>query len=218
MNSQQASPEQVKACSSGLGLRALSALILGPATLLLLMLGGIPFVALIVVAFTLSLREWRRMALQISRPGLYTLAGFIYLAACMLSFVLLRLCFAQGAWLNLCLLIAVWASDIGAYFTGKTFGGPKLAPRISPKKNLGRDGRQHGVLRPCPNFTLCFGALYSRPRYHDRDWFTAGSAVIRCGLPVWRRWASGRSFDLQIQAADRAQGYRPSYSGPWRTA
>jgi len=28
----------------------------------------------------------------------------------------------------------VWATDIAAYFTGRTFGGPKLCPPISPKK------------------------------------------------------------------------------------
>lgn len=28
----------------------------------------------------------------------------------------------------------VWATDIGAFFAGRTIGGPKLAPRISPAK------------------------------------------------------------------------------------
>jgi phosphatidate cytidylyltransferase len=28
----------------------------------------------------------------------------------------------------------VWATDIAAYFTGRRFGGPKLWPRVSPKK------------------------------------------------------------------------------------
>lgn len=32
------------------------------------------------------------------------------------------------------LFIAVWATDIGAYFSGRLIGGPKLCPAISPNK------------------------------------------------------------------------------------
>ncbi len=32
------------------------------------------------------------------------------------------------------LLLAVWATDTGAYFAGRLIGGPKLMPRISPNK------------------------------------------------------------------------------------
>jgi phosphatidate cytidylyltransferase len=32
------------------------------------------------------------------------------------------------------LFVVVWATDIGAYFAGRTLGGPKLWPRVSPKK------------------------------------------------------------------------------------
>lgn len=32
------------------------------------------------------------------------------------------------------LMFTVWASDVGAYAAGRLIGGPKLAPRISPKK------------------------------------------------------------------------------------
>lgn len=31
-------------------------------------------------------------------------------------------------------LLIVWGTDVGGYFAGKGIGGPKLAPRISPKK------------------------------------------------------------------------------------
>lgn len=31
-------------------------------------------------------------------------------------------------------VLAVWATDIGAYAAGRSIGGPKLAPRLSPKK------------------------------------------------------------------------------------
>jgi phosphatidate cytidylyltransferase len=43
---------------------------------------------------------------------------------------------ADGAGLKaiLFLFAVVWATDIAAYFTGKTLGGPKLAPSISPGK------------------------------------------------------------------------------------
>ena len=34
----------------------------------------------------------------------------------------------------LALLASVWAVDIGAYAAGRTFGGPKIAPAISPSK------------------------------------------------------------------------------------
>ncbi|GAB5449050.1 phosphatidate cytidylyltransferase [Gymnodinialimonas sp.] len=39
-----------------------------------------------------------------------------------------------GLVLVLFVLVAVWATDIGAYFGGRTIGGPKIAPKISPKK------------------------------------------------------------------------------------
>ena len=31
-------------------------------------------------------------------------------------------------------LLVVWATDIGGYFAGRGIGGPKLWPRVSPKK------------------------------------------------------------------------------------
>jgi phosphatidate cytidylyltransferase len=40
----------------------------------------------------------------------------------------------DGIVFTLWALSLVWACDIGAYFTGRTLGGPKLAPVISPNK------------------------------------------------------------------------------------
>ncbi|MBZ6378598.1 MULTISPECIES: phosphatidate cytidylyltransferase [Pacificimonas] len=40
----------------------------------------------------------------------------------------------QGYELLIWTLAIVWATDIGAYFAGRTIGGPKLAPKISPSK------------------------------------------------------------------------------------
>ncbi len=40
----------------------------------------------------------------------------------------------QGLNFVLWTLAVVWATDICAYFTGRTFGGPRIAPAISPSK------------------------------------------------------------------------------------
>ena len=60
--------------------------------------------------------------------------------ACLLGLILLGAWLAlvqlqaQSAWLIVWLLAVIGAADVGAYFTGRHFGGPKLAPRISPGK------------------------------------------------------------------------------------
>ena len=40
----------------------------------------------------------------------------------------------SGLWAVIFLFAVVWATDIFAYFAGRAFGGPKLAPKISPNK------------------------------------------------------------------------------------
>lgn len=39
-----------------------------------------------------------------------------------------------GEWWVFWILLMVWGMDIGGYFAGKLIGGPKLLPKISPKK------------------------------------------------------------------------------------
>jgi phosphatidate cytidylyltransferase len=60
-------------------------------------------------------------------------AGVIYICVPVVALVWLRND-AGGERLILWLMAAVWATDIGAFFAGRLIGGPKLAPRISPKK------------------------------------------------------------------------------------
>jgi phosphatidate cytidylyltransferase len=39
-----------------------------------------------------------------------------------------------GLWLLLFLLLCIWATDVGGYVAGRSIGGPKLMPSVSPKK------------------------------------------------------------------------------------
>jgi phosphatidate cytidylyltransferase len=72
------------------------------------------------------------LASQVRRG--WCVAGIIYAAALLVAPVLLRRDAAFGFAAILFLFVIVWLTDIAAYFAGRAIGGPKLMPRISPKK------------------------------------------------------------------------------------
>jgi phosphatidate cytidylyltransferase len=57
--------------------------------------------------------------------------GYVYIALPSLALLVL-----SWAWFELVfwLMLVTWSTDIFAYFAGRSIGGPKLAPRISPNK------------------------------------------------------------------------------------
>jgi phosphatidate cytidylyltransferase len=75
------------------------------------------------------------MALQ--GPGaepLLTGLGALWIAIPCISFLWLARAEHGGRQILLWLLAVVWATDIGAYAIGRSIGGPRLAPRWSPRK------------------------------------------------------------------------------------
>ncbi|AWM86919.1 phosphatidate cytidylyltransferase [Microvirga sp. 17 mud 1-3] len=65
---------------------------------------------------------------------LWAVSGFTYGAVIVLVPPLVRAHPFLGLVGLLWMFAVVWATDIVAYFTGRRFGGPKLWPRVSPKK------------------------------------------------------------------------------------
>jgi phosphatidate cytidylyltransferase len=64
----------------------------------------------------------------------WTAAGFLYAAVAEIASVLLRLDAVKGFVALVFVLVIVWVTDSGGYFAGRGIGGPKLWPRVSPKK------------------------------------------------------------------------------------
>ena len=68
------------------------------------------------------------------RERRWAVAGVLYLGLPCLALVSLRQHPESGMMHVLALFAVVWANDIGAYVFGRTIGGAKLAPKISPNK------------------------------------------------------------------------------------
>ena len=83
--------------------------------------------------------------------------GLLYVCAPVIALLFLRgqMPNLTGLMLAFWALGLVWATDIGAYFAGRSIGGPKLAPRVSPSKTWA--GLAGGVLA-----ALLTGFLFHR--------------------------------------------------------
>lgn len=162
----------------------ISALVLAPLALGLVIAGGWPFAALVAVVLVLMALEWRGLisvrlghrtsevasfgalalavvavvlamtgqagqalallaagallaaatARALGYPAFWTGLGVAYLGIPALALVWLRMLPEVGLVLVIWLLLVVWTTDSAAYFAGRYFRGPLLAPRISPSK------------------------------------------------------------------------------------
>ena len=98
------------------------------------------------------------------------------------------------------LVVVVWASDIGAYLTGRALGGPKLAPAISPGKTwAGAAGGLVGAALLGVGIALVHGLRHPGPPCLAR---AAGLAVAVSVL--------GQAGDLAESWAKRRLGVKDS--------
>ena len=92
-------------------------------------LGRLDVAALVLVAVAVAvLSSYRR------QRGPVLALAIAYIGAASLAFLWLRGLPGHGLGLALWLVLAVWATDVGALAAGRGIGGPKLAPVISPGK------------------------------------------------------------------------------------
>ena len=121
---------------SDLGIRTLSGVVMMGIAIAAVWIGGFAFTLFVALACLVILWEFWKLVCGFTTNGgdrvIWLIAGVLYIGVGFAT--LLKM--GQDDVRELAALIvgAVIATDVGAYFAGRTFGGPKIAPKISPSK------------------------------------------------------------------------------------
>lgn len=132
------------------------------------------------------------------RPGGLPWAplGLVYAAVPALAILWLRQLLTGGFGVAIWVFAIVWATDIGGYAFGKTIGGPRLSPRISPNKTWA--GLLGGMVFAAATSVLLgrlFGFVMPWPQL----------ALVAAGLAIWAQIG-----DLAESALKRHFGVKDS--------
>jgi phosphatidate cytidylyltransferase len=118
--------------------RILSGVILGALLLGDLWLGSWWYLGLLLIGGVLVLREYARLVWKITLQApvrvVWMVFGAAYVGLALYGLWRVRALPDVGLFFAAWLFLMVWATDIGAYVFGRTIGGPKIAPAISPSK------------------------------------------------------------------------------------
>jgi phosphatidate cytidylyltransferase len=122
---------------SDLGIRTLSSVAMMSVAIMAIWLGGYAFMGLVIAIGLGVLFEFAKLvfgfAYSLLAKILWLLGGAIYVGLACFSLILFSTP-VFGMTPAIMLIAAVIGTDIGAYFAGRSIGGPKIAPRISPSK------------------------------------------------------------------------------------
>lgn len=119
---------------SDLSTRAASGIAMIAVALGVTYVGGFLFAIFVAAAATAVYWEWSKLTKGWGVQ--WMLFGFVYCLLPALALLFLRERIGDGLDLVIWVFIVTWATDIGAYFSGRSIGGPKLAPSISPNKTI----------------------------------------------------------------------------------
>jgi phosphatidate cytidylyltransferase len=200
--------------TSDLGVRTLSAIVMVAVAGIALWFGGWVFTAFVVAVGAGVIWEWWGLASKIAKTplgaALWLVAGVSYVGVAIATLIELRGT-GGSAWLTVIVIGTVIATDIGAYAAGRSIGGPKIAPAISPSKTWA--GLGGGILAA----TLW---LLAANVWTAADIAQLGSAADRdSGLgPSWPTLAinalvSGTSAAVIAQAGDFFESWMKRRAG-----
>ena len=130
---------------------------------------------------------------------MFALSGIMYIGGLLGCLALLRTGENGRAW-ALIVLVATWATDVGAYLGGMAFGRHKMAPSISPGKSW--EGAVSGVC-----LALIVGAVSSR-YFGIPVWFRVASGLVLVSWPNWILWSRFSNVGLRQRLGKGTSGPR----------
>lgn len=123
--------------TSDLLVRFVSAVAMLGLTIIAMWLGGWFWIGFVVLLAGLVLWEWNLLVRGFGGSALsevtWQFIGALYVGGAALAMMQVRLNYDLWTVL-LAFLLPVIAVDVGAYFAGRSIGGPRIAPSISPAK------------------------------------------------------------------------------------
>jgi phosphatidate cytidylyltransferase len=197
---------------SDLGVRTASGIVMMGVAILAMWLGGWVFGALIIAVGLAVYWEWVRLVVKFTEGtvarSIWIVAGIIYIALACFALLWLgigRISANAGVYSALTPIAAVIGTDIGAYFAGRTFGGPKIAASISPSKTWsglvgGAIGASLAISQtfsyPFSKFwgdNLLHPSVYFEPRYYHFVILGIAVAVIAQSGDFFESWMKRRA-------------------------
>jgi phosphatidate cytidylyltransferase len=122
---------------SDLGIRTLSSVVMMSVAILAIWLGGYAFMGLVIAIGLGVYFEFSKLVLGFANNPqariLWLLGGLTYVGLACFTLMLFSAPFF-GMTPAILLIAGVIGTDVGAYFAGRSIGGAKIAPRISPSK------------------------------------------------------------------------------------
>ena len=122
---------------SDLGIRTLSSVAMMSVAIIAIWLGGYTFMALVIAVGLGVFFEFTKLVFGFTRSPLarilWLLGGLTYVGLACFTLMLFSAPFF-GMTPAILLIAGVIGTDVGAYFAGRSIGGAKIAPRISPSK------------------------------------------------------------------------------------
>jgi len=180
--------EPVAKKRSDLPVRVASAVVMVAVAGTAFWLGGWVLSSFVLLVVFGVMAEWTQLVLAFAQGtvlrGLWLVGGVIYLGIATYT-ALVLLAPADFMWTLPVVIVSVIGVDVGAYFAGRTFGGPKIAPSISPSKTWSG---------------LCGGILGAATAYLLMDWHVSpsigdGYVALKWGIVVATVAQAGDFFE-----------------------